>query len=52
MLKTEIQKSNSKGNPADVEVATKTNKNRATEGERKYRLSNVSGQQLTITHFG
>ena len=44
--------SSNKGNPADVKAATKTNKNRATEGERKYRLSNVSGQQLTITHFG
>jgi len=44
--------SSNKGNPADVKAATKTNKSHAGENERKYRLSNVAGQQLTITHFG
>jgi hypothetical protein len=47
-LKIEIQKSNSKGNPANVKVATGKANNRAADEKKAAAYS----YQLTITHFG
>ena len=47
-LKIEIQESNSKGNPANVKVATGKANNRAADEKKAAAYSH----QLTITHFG